>query len=237
MNLASPWRDEDKEPPEFGDDGNWMQGRVSLQALEDISAPTWGETVLDMAASLMALAELGVKANLWTERDFIACKLRAQGVLDEDRARRQEEIQQGVGHALESQIQMVYAVACGWCSRAFGGEAEEYMVEVLRCAPGTLALSRDNPGTLMLRAVSNRFHGDPDDRKAALHSVIHDTFDRTPNFYESHITCLVLTPEEKLKSPDSLRFDNVLEEIKTAAEAKRQAEAAAEDPEEEDELT
>ena len=63
MNFASPWRADDREPPEKSDDGNWMKGRVSLQALEDISAPTWGETVMDMAASLMALAELGVKAG------------------------------------------------------------------------------------------------------------------------------------------------------------------------------
>ena len=49
------------------------------------------DTVLDLSAGVMALAELGVEKGLWTEQEFIAKKMRAQTLIDEDLAARRDE--------------------------------------------------------------------------------------------------------------------------------------------------
>ncbi len=212
MCFASPWSGKDAPL----DDGQWMKHRRSLQNLEEISEPTWGETLMDVAASVMAMAELGVAKGFWTEKEFIRTKLRALSFLEQDRKKMQDQLLLHDVRALRTQLHITLEAVRNWCLQTWRGQPGEELVEIMRVQVGSSPLNRSNPGTVLVRIVSANFAKTPqslEERETAIHDYVLNYTESLPNFFETHLRVVAITPEEQVRSPKSLEFDNYIQDL------------------------
>jgi len=186
---------------------------MSLQNLEEISEPTWGETLVDVAAGMMAAAELGVAKGLWTEKEFISVKMRALSFLEQDRKKMQDQLLLHEVRALRTQLHITLQAVRNWCLQVWKGAAGKETIEIMRVQAGSIALRRDNPGTVLVRIVSENFLAPPEERKTAIHDYVTSYTDSLPSFYETQLRVIAITPAERDRSPESLEFDNYIQDL------------------------
>jgi len=108
------------------------QARRAVQDLQDIEPPTPIEAVLDLASTAMAVASLGVERGLWTEEEFIAAKMRAQTMLDEEQQVRKVEAEQVLTVAYKAQADILYHIVFMWCNTFLCADGGEFQVSVVQ---------------------------------------------------------------------------------------------------------
>ena len=213
MNFASPWKGKDAPI----DDGQWMKHRRALQDLVEISEPTWGETVVDVAATAMAVAQLGAEKGLWSEKEFISAKMRCVNFLDQERKRMQDQVLFREIRALRMQLHVIREAVLQWCLQAWKDLPGYYTVEVMRVQQGSQPISRSKPGKVLVRISSPHFTG-MENRTDAIHGYVKSYTESLPNFFESQLQIIAITTEEWGRSPQSLEFDNYVRDLEMEEE-------------------
>lgn len=161
------------------DDEAYRKYRESMFDLEDMRSASPGDTIMDIAASTMALAELGVAHGLWDEREFIAAKLRAKHWLEQHQARMQDQAVDNAIDMLRNQAQLIRSLSFRFCVEFWQGQEDDYSIHVLRLPlrntrGEVLSMCSDIPGQVVVRAVSDRFQENFFWRKMTMEQYLHN---------------------------------------------------------------
>lgn len=185
------------------------ENRPALRAMQDLTHTTIPEAMLEMGARVMALASLGVTKGIWTEEEFIAAQFRAQRVLDEEQAKNQVVYRRKEKLMLAEQLRMIRDVMFKWCMNQWN-DRDAFMLDALRQPLEAEELQHWQPGIVWLRIISEHFKGSIEDRVQLLGIFIRNELGNVPDFRESQINVIPVTPAEQAASPASQTFDALL---------------------------